>query len=106
MVLLLLFAALLQLGLALYVRNTLVACAAEGARYGANADRTPDEGAAHAAQLVTAALGARHASDVAARRTVIDGVPQVEVRVTTALPLVGLLGPRTLTVAGHALDEG
>ena len=41
-----LFLALLQLGLALHVRNTLVASAAEGARYAANADRTPDEGAA------------------------------------------------------------
>ena len=36
-----LFLALLQLGLALHVRNTLVASAAEGARYGANADRNP-----------------------------------------------------------------
>jgi hypothetical protein len=33
-----LFLGILEIGLALHVRNTLVACAAEGARYAANAD--------------------------------------------------------------------
>ncbi len=100
-----LFVALLQLGMALYVRNTLVACAAEGARYGANADRTPADGAAHTADLIGDALSERFADDVTARRTEIDGVAQVEVTVTTTLPLIGMFGPRTLRVSGHALDE-
>ena len=96
----------MQLGLALHVRNTLVACAAEGARYGANADRDADDAADHAAQLVRAALADSFAEDVQAGMTVLDGVPVMEVRVTAALPVVGLLGPSgALTVRGHALDE-
>src|SRR4029453_4872725 len=39
-VLVVLFLAILQLALALYVRNTLVAAAAEGAHYARNADRS------------------------------------------------------------------
>jgi hypothetical protein len=105
-VLLVLFVALLQLGIALYVRNTLVACAAEGARYGANADRSPGDAAAHAEGLIDESLGVRFSRDVTARTAVIDGVPQVEVRVTSTLPLIGVFGPRSLRVAGHALDEG
>ncbi|MGZ4598201.1 MAG: TadE/TadG family type IV pilus assembly protein, partial [Actinomycetes bacterium] len=51
-----LFLALLQLGLALHVRNTLVASAAEGARYAANADRSPASGAAVTRQLIRDSL--------------------------------------------------
>lgn len=101
-----LFLALVQLGLALHVRNTLVACAAEGARYGANADRDPADAAEHAAQLVRAALADSFAEDVQAGVAEVDGVAVMEVRVSAALPVVGLLGPSgSLTVRGHALDE-
>ena len=44
----LLFLAVFQLGLALHIRNTLIACASEGARYGARADATPGDGEARA----------------------------------------------------------
>ncbi len=52
----LLFASVLQLGFALHVRATLIDCAAEGARYGAMADRDPGEGAARAADLIGMSL--------------------------------------------------
>lgn len=39
-----LFAGVVQLAVALHVRATLVDCAAEGARYGSLADRTPPTG--------------------------------------------------------------
>ncbi len=101
----LLFAAVLQLALALHVRATLIDCAAEGARYGALADRSPEQGAARSVQLATASLSPAFAQDVSAGRAEIDGLAVVEVEMTAPLPVLGLLGPSALTVRGHALAE-
>ena len=102
-----LFLALLQLGLALHVRNTLVASAAEGARYAANADRTPDDGAAVARRLIRDSLDDSFADRVTSGFETVDGVPTVFVQVDATLPVVGLLGPpRGIRVRGHALEEG
>lgn len=101
-----LFLALLQLGLALHVRNTLAASAAEGARYGANADRRPADGAAVTRSLIRDSLADSFAGDVSSGTEVVDGVATVYVRVESRLPLVGLLGPpRGISVVGHALEE-
>ena len=103
----LLFAAVLQLVLVLHVRATLVDCAAEGARYGALDGAAPGDGARRARELIASALAPGFADDVRAETTVVDGLPVVRVEVTAPLPLVGLLGPSgTLTVDGHALQEG
>ena len=101
----LLFASVLQLALALHVRATLVDCAAEGARYGALADRSAAQGAQRARDLIGLSLAPGFARDVTAEVTVHDGLDVVRVEVTAPLPLLGLLGPRTLTVDGHALRE-
>lgn len=101
-----LFAAVLQLALTLHVRSTLVDCAAEGARYGALADRTPAQGAARTRELIGTALAPGFAEQVDATTTMVDGLDVVQVKVTAPLPLIGLLGPAgTLTVDGHALQE-
>lgn len=101
-----LFAAVLQLVLALHVRATLIDCAAEGARYGALAGSTPEAGAERTRELIASALAPGFADTVAAERTVVDGLPVVRVEVTAPLPVAGLLGPSgTLTVHGHALQE-
>jgi Flp pilus assembly protein TadG len=101
-----LFLAVLQVGVALYVRNTLVAAAAEGARYGADADRTPADGVGRARDLVTQSLSASYAQDVTAGYVLVDGLPTVVVRVRAPLPLLGLVGPGgDLVVEGHALAE-
>lgn len=98
--------AVAQVGVIVHVRNTLVACAAEGARYAANANRTPADGAARTTSLVAETLSTDVASHVAARRVVIEGVALVEVEVTATLPLVGLIGiDEAMTVSGHAVDE-
>ena len=102
-----LFLALLQLGLALHVRNTLVAAAAEGARYGANADRTPADAALVTRRLIRESLADSFADDVTSGTETIDGVVTVVVRVDARLPIFGLLGPpRAISVRGHALEEG
>ncbi len=98
--------ALLQLGFALHVRNTLVASAAEGARYAANADRSPEEGAARARDLIAGALGDEYATDVMAGTEIIGGVTTVVIVVQAPLPVLGPLGiARGLVVRGHAFEE-
>lgn len=95
----------LQLGLALHVRNTLVDAASEGARFGALADNSPVDGADRARDLITAALGPQYAQDVSTSTSSYLGVPALVVTVRAPLPLVGLLGPTALEVAGHAAVE-
>lgn len=106
---LLLFVALavFQLGLALYVRNTLIASASEGARFGARADAAPGDGAARTESLITSALNASFATDVAAvSRDTDAGVRILEVTVTAPLPVLGPIGPSgALTVTGRAFAE-
>ncbi len=102
----LVFAAVLQLTLALHVRNTLVDCAAEGARYAALADRRPADGAVRTRDLIGMSLAPGFADDVTAVNRTLGGLAVVEVRVTAPLPVAGLLGPAgLLTVTGHALQE-
>lgn len=101
-----LFLALLQLGLALHVRNTLAASAAEGARYAANADREPADGVAVTRQLIRDSLADSFADGVTGGFETVDGVDTVYVEVRATLPVVGLLGPaRGIVVRGHALEE-
>lgn len=100
------FLAVVQLGLALHTRNTLISCAAEGARYGARADAMPGLGAARTQELVSASLSPRYARTVTAREIVLGGVRVVEVRVVAPVPVLGLLGPDgALDVVGRAYAE-
>lgn len=102
-----LFLAVVQLGLVLHVRNTLVACAAEGARHAANADRSLTDGEARTTALIAESLSPRFGDDITSRYVSSGGVQLVEIEVTTTLPVFGLLGlDRGLTVTGHAVEEG
>ncbi|WBU38201.1 TadE/TadG family type IV pilus assembly protein [Homoserinibacter sp. YIM 151385] len=84
--------AVLQLALALHVRNTVQDAAAEGARAGALADARPGDGAARARELVIVGLGPGYEHRVESGR-IAQGGRQVElVRIRAALPLAGLLG--------------
>ena len=95
-----------QVGLAIHVRNTVVACAAEGARLAANADRSPADGAALTRRLIAQALSEAMVGDVTAGHVPGPAGRNVRVDVVTRLPLVGLAGPsRTLTVSAHAVEE-
>lgn len=105
----LVFLSVVQLGLVVHVRNTLIDCASEGARYGARAERLPSDGVARTRDLVAAELSPTFASrltEVSASTVEHEGVQVVEVRVRAPLPLVGLAGPTgELSVAGHAFAE-
>jgi len=96
----------MQLALALHIRNTVLDAAAEGARYATLADSSLPAGAQRTRDLITTAIGARYAIDVVARYGEGAGYPTVEVRVIAPLPLMGLLGaPRGLEVVAHAAVE-
>jgi Flp pilus assembly protein TadG len=97
--------AVLQLGIALLVRNTLVDAAAEGARFGALADNSAGDGVDRAVDLISTALGAEYARDVTATTGSYLGQPAMIVTVRAPLPLVGLAGPSALEVSGHAAVE-
>lgn len=101
-----LFLAVFQLGLALHTRNTLISCASEGARLGARADAVPGQGVSRTQALITASLSARFARNVTSREEVVGGVRVVEVRVVAPLPVIGLLGPDgRLDLVGRAFLE-
>ena len=101
----LMFVGVLQLALALHVRNTLVDAAGEGARYGALVGRDGSDAEDRTEQLIASALSDRLAEDVTAATQQIGGVQTVVVTVRAPLPVLGLVGPRTLELSGHAVDE-
>jgi Flp pilus assembly protein TadG len=107
--LVILFLIVFQVGVVLHVRNVLISSAAEGARYGAAADRTPEDGALRAKDAIAQALGTRIAASMDCRPVPgadVDGAPVVDIRCTGPLPVVFLpAGPLSITVHGHALEE-
>ena len=95
--------AVIQLTLVLHVRNVLVDAAASGARYGSLADRTPQDAAQRARELIVGAVGADYAGDVRVGEAEVAGIRSLEVRVVAPIPVVGLVGPSgAMEVAGHA----
>lgn len=100
------FVAVLQVGIALHVRNTLISCASEGARLGARVGADPGAGAARTRDLIAASLSSRFARDVSAEVTLDGDVRVVVVRVRAPLPVLGSLGPDGgLDVLGRAFLE-
>lgn len=98
--------AIFQIGLALYVRNTLISSASEGARYAGRAGSSPAEGVDRTSALITSSLNPSYAQRISAREVNVGGVRAVEVTVTAPLPVLGLFGPSgSMTVSGRAFVE-
>jgi len=97
-----------QLALVLYVRNALISDASEGARLGARAGASLDEGAARARDLIARDLNGSYAQGVTATRQLTSaGVQVVEVQVSAPVPVIGLVGASgIMTVTGRAFQEG
>ena len=97
---------IVQVGLVLFVRNTLASAASEGARLAATADRGPADGAARTRSQIDGAVSGRFAQDVSARQVSVDGQPGVEVTVHARVPALGIGGPGIeIEVTGHAVEE-
>jgi hypothetical protein len=96
----------IQFGLDLLVRNTVLDAASEGARFGALADNSPTDGIARTRDLITTAVGPTYARNITASIASYDGHPAEIVTVTAPLPVIGLIGvSHGLEVQGHAAIE-
>jgi Flp pilus assembly protein TadG len=101
-----LFLGILQVGLFLYVRNTVTAAASEGAHYAAVLNREPADGEARTRELISGVVRDQLIDSVSAEATDIDGQPGVEVTVNAHMPPLGLWEPGiSFSVQGHAVKE-
>jgi len=96
----------LQVGLAIYVRNVVHDAAVEGAHVAALADTPLRAGVERTRSLISRAVGSGYATDVTAVVRDAGGHEVVEITVSTYLPLTGLLGiPQAMEVTGRAPVE-
>lgn len=102
----LVFASLLQLGLAMHVKNTVVDSAVAGARQAGLGDQSAADGEELTRTLVSSALSPSYADDISVSRTHENGLDIVTVTVTTPVPVLGLLGPRAAwELTGRSIAE-
>lgn len=96
----------LQLGLAVYVRNVVHDAAVEGAYHAALADVAPAEGAERTRAILARTVGIGFAHDVSVRESGGLGHGSIEMTVRTTLPTIGLWGiPGMLEVIARAPAE-
>jgi len=96
----------IQLALALHIRNTILDAAAEGARYASLADTSLGDGVTRTRDLISTALSDGYATDVNVASTTHLGQPAVVITVNAPLPLFGLVGiDKGLEVSAHAAIE-
>jgi len=101
-----LFLGVLQVGLFLYVRNTITAAASEGAHYAAVLNREPADGEARTRELVSGVVRNELVESIEGQTTDVDGQPGVLIVVKAHMPPLGLWGPGVdFTVEGHAVKE-
>ena len=98
--------AVVQLALALLIRNTVLDAAAEGARYAALAGNSLEDGAARTRDLIGSALGPAYTRNIRAAKAIVHGVPATVITVRVPLPIIGLVGlDEGMEVHGHAATE-
>lgn len=101
-----LFLGILQVGLFLYLRNTMTAAASEGAHYAAVLNRDTADGADRTRQLVDGVVRDELIESVTAEEVDLDGQPVVRVAISAHMPALGLWGPGIdFSVEGHAIKE-
>ncbi|MGP9488932.1 TadE family protein [Glutamicibacter sp. 287] len=95
---------LIQLTLVLHVRNTLTDAAANGAHYGALANRTPSDAGGRTRLLIAESLHSGFAQNVQVSTSAVGDSQLVSVTVSTRVPLIGLLpNGWNLNVRGEAV---
>lgn len=109
--LLFLLLVVLQVASYLHVRNVVVASAAEGARYAANADRPTGVGGPFAEQVLGEGLSVHTAAGIrctAAEEPGAGGTVLVAVRCRGSIPAVLAVGRRVLpvTATARSIKEG
>ena len=97
--------AVLQLILAVHVRTVITSAAIDGARIGALVGSDLSAAEDRTRGVLSANFAGATVSNVQASRTQIDGIPMIAVNVDAELPLLGVFGPTTMTLTGHAFVE-
>lgn len=97
--------AVLQLMLALHIRTVITSAAIEGARVGALVGSDLGTAEKRTREVLLANIAGATVSNVHASRTFLDGIPMIAVQVNAELPLIGVYGPTTMTLTGHAYVE-
>lgn len=96
----------LQVGVALYVRNMVLDAAVEGAHRAALADASLSDGIESTARQIIRTVGGTYAQDISAVTTQRLGVETVEVTVRAPIPVIWLLGVgEAMEVTGYAPRE-
>ena len=73
-----------------YVRHSLLAAAAEGARHAGLADVSPEAAIHNTRDLVIASLSPHYAGDIRVDRSEVLGIPSARVVITAPFPALGL----------------
>lgn len=98
--------AVLQLALAVYVRNVVHDAAVEGAYHAALADTSAEEGIARTREAISRAIGGAYAEDIRIGTSGSPPLESIDVQIRTTFPLLGLIGiPFALEVEAHAPVE-
>jgi Flp pilus assembly protein TadG len=95
----------LQLTMALHVRATMTAAAAEGARIAALTDSDLAAGERRTRSILQSNIAGTAVRQIEATREVIEGMPVVTMQVSADLPLIGFFGPTQMRITASALDE-
>jgi len=97
---------ILQVALVMHVRNTVSSALAEGARFAATWEATPQDGVAKARAQYAAAIDPAFVAEPQVELVTIDGAPAYRMSAEVAVPALGLGGPRvSFTVSGNAILE-
>ncbi|MSO27683.1 MAG: pilus assembly protein [Candidatus Nanopelagicales bacterium] len=97
--------AVLQLAIALHVRATLTAAAAEGARAAALSGSDLAAGERRTWAILQENIGSGLVQDITVQREWHGGALVISVQIDAALPLLGFYGPTQMSITGHALQE-
>src|SRR5699024_3356636 len=94
---------ILQLGVVIHTRNTMIDAASAGARHAAVADRTLADGQQRTTTLLTTAVPNAESAEVSINRAA-DG-ELISVTITHRVPLLGFItGPIPLSATAQAYD--
>lgn len=97
--------AVLQLMLAIHVRTVMTSAAIEGARVGALIGSNLEQAEQRTRAVLSANIAGAAVSEVIATETRVGATPMIAVTVAAEIPLLGLYGPTTMTLTGHAFKE-
>ena len=103
--LMLVIASVLQLTIALYVRNVVIDACGEGARHGALLGGDPTAGVERTVALIRTAVGSQYSNGVSSATETVNGIETLVIRAETPIPVVGLIGIASIEAEGHGVLE-